>query len=63
MYVKEARRILVPIDGDSSSENISTDPVPLLQTAAGLRLSRELKTLSRLVNASIAALKNSSRHV
>eukprot|EP00750_Incisomonas_marina_P013942 INCI17571.3.p1 GENE.INCI17571.3~~INCI17571.3.p1 ORF type:complete len:333 (-),score=64.54 INCI17571.3:75-1073(-) len=54
---QEARSILLPPSGDDAG----ADPVPLLDLPAGQRLSRELKTLSRLVNASIAALKNSAR--
>mgnify|MGYP006883393686 CR=1 FL=1 len=53
---QEARNIVVP-----PSAGGQTAPTPLLETPAGQRLSRELKTLARLVNASIAALKNSSR--
>ena len=55
---QEARNILLPSSDSSAGDGA---PVSLLETTAGQRLSRELKTLSRLVNASIAALKNSAR--
>ncbi len=59
---QEARNILLPPPGGGGTEGSGGDaPVSLLATPAGQRLSRELKTLSRLVNASIAALKNSAR--
>ena len=51
---QEARSIVFP--SGRENQNIS-----LLESTVGQRLSHELKTLSRLVNASIAALKNSSR--